>query len=128
MLFRSGGQHVNTTDSAVRITHLPTGIVVTQQDERSQHKNKAKALKMLRSRIYDHQKRQLEMARAAERKEQVGSGDRSERIRTYNFPQDRLTDHRLGRNFTLSQIMEGKLEPVVDGLLADERERRLEQI
>ena len=83
---------------------------------------------MLFRSIYDHQKRQLEMARAAERKEQVGSGDRSERIRTYNFPQDRLTDHRLGRNFTLSQIMEGKLEPVVDGLLADERERRLEQI
>jgi peptide chain release factor 1 len=129
--FRSsgaGGQHVNKTESAVRITHIPTGFVVACQEERSQHKNKAKALKMLRSRIYDHQKRQLEAARAAERKEQVGSGDRSERIRTYNFPQDRLTDHRLGRNFTLSQVMEGKLESVVDGLLADERERRLETI
>jgi peptide chain release factor 1 len=129
--FRSsgaGGQHVNKTESAVRITHVPTGFVVACQEERSQHKNKAKALKLLRSRIYDHQKRQAEAARAAERKEQVGSGDRSERVRTYNFPQDRLTDHRLQRNFTLSQVMEGKLEPVVDALLADDRERRLEQI
>jgi peptide chain release factor 1 len=129
--FRSsgaGGQHVNKTESAVRITHVPTGFVVACQEERSQHKNRAKALKLLRSRIYDHQKRQAEAARAAERKEQVGSGDRSERVRTYNFPQDRLTDHRLQRNFTLSQVMEGKLEPVVEALLADDRERRLEQI
>jgi peptide chain release factor 1 len=129
--FRSsgaGGQHVNKTESAVRITHVPTGFVVACQEERSQHKNRAKALKLLRSRIYDHQKRQADAARAAERKEQVGSGDRSERVRTYNFPQDRLTDHRLQRNFTLSQVMEGKLEPVVDALLADDRERRLEEI
>ena len=124
----AGGQHVNKTESAVRITHLPTGFVVACQEERSQHKNKAKALKLLRSRIYDHQRRVAEAARAAERKEQIGSGDRSERIRTYNFPQDRLTDHRLQRNFTLSQAMEGRLEPLVDALLADDRERRLEQL
>ena len=107
---------------------MPTGFVVACQEERSQHKNKAKAMKLLRSRIYDYQKRMVEAARAAERKEQVGSGDRSERVRTYNFPQDRLTDHRIGRNFTLSQVMEGKLEPLIEGLLADDRERRLEQI
>ena len=129
--FRSsgaGGQHVNKTESAVRVTHMPTGFVVACQEERSQHKNKAKAMKLLRSRIYDYQKRMVEAARAAERKEQVGSGDRSERVRTYNVPQDRLTDHRIGRNFTLSQVMEGKLEPLIEGLLADDRERRLEQI
>jgi peptide chain release factor 1 len=129
--FRSsgaGGQHVNKTESAVRITHLPTGTVVACQDERSQHKNRARAMKLLRARIYETQKRAQEAARAAERKEQVGSGDRSERVRTYNFPQDRLTDHRLNRNFTLSQVMEGRLEPVVEALVAEDRERRLEQI
>jgi peptide chain release factor 1 len=124
----AGGQHVNKTESAVRITHLPSGVVVACQEERSQHKNRARAMKLLRARLYEAQKRAAEAARAAERKEQVGTGDRSERIRTYNFPQDRLTDHRLGRNFSLTQIMEGRLEPVVDALLADERERRLEQI
>jgi len=129
--FRSsgaGGQHVNTTDSAVRITHLPTGLVVIQQDERSQHKNKAKAMKLLRSRLYDFYQQKADAERAAERKEQVGTGDRNERIRTYNFPQDRLTDHRLGRNFTLSQVLEGKLEPVQEALMADDRQRRLETI
>jgi peptide chain release factor 1 len=124
----AGGQHVNKTESAVRITHLPSGLVVACQEERSQHKNRARAMKVLRSRLYEKQKRDLEAARAAERKDQVGSGDRNERIRTYNFPQDRLTDHRLGRNFSLAQILEGKLEPVVDALIADDRERRLEQI
>jgi peptide chain release factor 1 len=124
----AGGQHVNKTESAVRITHLPTGVVVACQDERSQHKNRERAMKLLRARLYEQQKRAQQAARAAERKEQVGSGDRSERIRTYNFPQDRLTDHRLHRNFSLAQTMEGKLEPIVDALLADDRERRLEQL
>ncbi|MBK8098258.1 MAG: peptide chain release factor 1 [Planctomycetes bacterium] len=124
----AGGQHVNKTESAVRITHIPTGTVVACQDERSQHKNKARAMKMLRARIYEERRRQADAARAAERKEQVGSGDRSERIRTYNFPQDRLTDHRIHRNFSLSQVIEGRLEPVVDALLSDHRERQIEQI
>ncbi len=129
--FRSsgaGGQHVNKTESAVCITHLPTGTVVACQEERSQLKNRQRAMALLRSRIYDAQKRAADAARAAERKEQVGSGDRSDRIRTYNFPQDRLTDHRLNRNFSLLQVMEGKLDPVVGALQADERERRIEAI
>lgn len=121
----AGGQHVNKTDSAVRITHLPTGTVVACQDERSQIKNRAKAMTLLRSRIYEAEQRRVAAERAAERKEQVGTGDRSDRVRTYNFPQDRLTDHRLGKNFALAQVMEGKLEPIIAALQLDLRERRI---
>jgi peptide chain release factor 1 len=122
-----GGQSVNTTDSAVRITHLPTGLVVIQQDEKSQHKNKARALKVLRSRLYEVERQKRDSARAADRKSQVGSGDRSERIRTYNFPQDRVTDHRL--NYTvhkIEKVMSGEaLGDIIDAMLADDRAMRL---
>jgi peptide chain release factor 1 len=122
-----GGQSVNTTDSAVRITHLPTGIVVSQQDEKSQHKNRAKAMKILRARIYDAERARVEAARAADRKGQVGSGDRSERIRTYNFPQGRVTDHRI--NFTLyklDRVIVGEaLDEVIDALVSEDQARRL---
>ena len=122
-----GGQSVNTTDSAVRITHLPSGLVVIQQDEKSQHKNKAKALKVLRSRLYDLERRAREAARAAERKSQVGSGDRSERIRTYNFPQGRVTDHRIGLTlYKIDKVMAGEaLDEVIDALLAEDQAARL---
>jgi len=129
-VFRSsgpGGQSVNTTDSAVRITHLPTGIVVSQQDEKSQHKNKAKALKVLRARLYEAERQRLASERAADRKSQVGSGDRSERIRTYNFPQGRITDHRI--NLTLygkiDRFMTGEMDEVIDALIAQEEAERL---
>jgi peptide chain release factor 1 len=124
----AGGQHVNKTESAIRITHVPTGTVVACQEERSQLKNRQRAMALLRARIYEAQQRAVDAARAAERKEQVGTGDRSDRIRTYNFPQDRLTDHRLNRNFALSQVLEGKLEPILEGLAHDQRERRIEQL
>jgi len=122
-----GGQSVNTTDSAVRITHLPTGIVVSQQDEKSQHKNKAKALKILRARLYDAERQRRDAARAAERKGQVGSGDRSERIRTYNFPQSRCTDHRINLTlYKLDDVMEGRaLDELVEALVADDEAARL---
>ncbi len=122
-----GGQCVNTTDSAVRITHLPTGIVVSQQDEKSQHKNKAKAMKVLRARIYEMERRKLDEARASERRGQIGSGDRSERIRTYNFPQGRVTDHRIGLTLhKLDQIMAGDgLDELVRALTTEDQAAKL---
>ena len=115
----AGGQHVNTTDSAVRITHLPTGVVVTSS-EKSQHQNRAKAMQVLRSRLFDMERQKADNARSADRKSQVGSGDRSERIRTYNFPQGRLTDHRINLTlYSLDRIITGELDEVVDALIAD---------
>jgi peptide chain release factor 1 len=122
-----GGQSVNTTDSAVRITHLPTGLVVIQQDEKSQHKNKARAMKVLRSRLYEMERQARDSARAAERKSQVGSGDRSERIRTYNFPQGRVTDHRINLTlYKIDKVMSGEaLDEIIDAILAEDRAARL---
>jgi peptide chain release factor 1 len=119
-----GGQHVNKTASAVRLTHLATGIVVQCQDEKSQHKNLAKALRVLKTRIYEHERRIEHEKRAAERKELVGSGDRSQRIRTYNFPQNRLTDHRINESFTLDQVMAGRLGLVLDAIEQHARQQR----
>ncbi len=113
----AGGQHVNRTDSAVRITHIPSGLVVECQDERSQHKNKDRAMKMLRSRLFELMQRQQDQARSQDRKLQVGSGDRSERIRTYNFPQGRVTDHRINLTlYKLAEVMDGDLEDLIEGL------------
>ena len=129
-IFRSsgpGGQSVNTTDSAVRITHVPTGTVAQCQDEKSQHKNKAKALTVLRSRIFEVERQKKEAERALNRKSQVGSGDRSERIRTYNFPQGRVTDHRISMTlYKLDQILNGEgLEEIINGLIADDNVKKL---
>jgi peptide chain release factor 1 len=124
----AGGQGVNTTDSAVRITHIPTGIVVTCQNERSQLKNKEKALEILKSRIYDEEVRKQEEAVGSERRSKIGTGDRSEKIRTYNYPQNRLTDHRI--NYTvmhLDRIMEGDLEDLIEALIAEDERMRLEE-
>lgn len=124
----AGGQHVNTTDSAVRITHLPTGIVVTSS-EKSQHQNRAKAMQVLRSRLFDMERQRADSERSADRKSQVGSGDRSERIRTYNFPQGRLTDHRINLTiYKLDRMMEGEIDEVVDALLADYQASQLAQL
>jgi len=121
-----GGQSVNTTDSAVRITHIPTGLVVICQDEKSQHKNKAKALKVLSARLLEQKQAEQHAASAEQRRSQIGSGDRSERIRTYNFPQNRLTDHRIGLTlYQLDRLMEGELEPVVSALTSEFQARQL---
>ena len=121
-----GGQSVNTTDSAVRITHLPTGLVVIQQDEKSQHKNKAKALKVLRTRLYELERERLASERAGARKSMVGSGDRSERIRTYNYPQGRVTDHRINLTLhRLPEILEGNMDELLDALVAEDEAERL---
>ena len=123
----NGGQCVNTTDSAVRLTHLPTGIVVTCQDEKSQIKNRAKAMTVLKARIYDKMQQEQNAKIAAERKDQVGSGDRSERIRTYNFPQSRVTDHRIGLTlYKLDQIMDGDLDEIIDALITDDQAKKMD--
>lgn len=125
----AGGQHVNTTDSAVRITHIPTGIIVQCQDERSQHKNKAKALKILRTKIYEVQRMEIMKAQADSRKTQVGSGDRSERIRTYNYPQGRVTDHRINLTlYKLELMMEGHIDEMLDGLISHDQAQKLAEL
>ena len=124
-----GGQSVNTTDSAVRITHLPTGLVVIQQDEKSQHKNKAKAMKVLRTRLYEAERERLAAERSGTRRAMVGSGDRSERIRTYNFPQGRVTDHRINLTLhRLPEILEGEMDDLIDALIAEDQAERLAAI
>ena len=125
----AGGQHVNKTDSAIRITHLPTNIVVQCQDGKSQHKNRAQAMKMLRSKLYEKEQNEKNTARAEDRKTQVGSGDRSERIRTYNYPQGRITDHRINLTlYKLEKMMEGDLDEVVEALLTEDQASRLSRI
>ena len=129
--FRSsgaGGQHINKTESAIRITHLPTGVVVECQDERSQYKNKDRAMKILRSKLYEAEQEKQNAAIAAQRRSQVGSGDRSERIRTYNFPQGRVTDHRLSgdvKNFSIDTVINGGLDPIIDALVTAEQAEKL---
>ena len=126
----AGGQHVNKTESAIRITHLPTGTVVECQDERSQHKNRERAMKILRSRLYEAEQERQNAAIAKERKSQVGSGDRSGKIRTYNFPQNRVTDHRLtgdSKNFNIASVMNGDLDPLIDALTLNQQAQRLQE-
>ncbi len=124
----AGGQHVNTTDSAVRITHLPTGIMVVQA-EKSQHQNRARAMQILRARLYDMERQKADTERSASRKSQVGSGDRSERIRTYNFPQGRVTDHRINLTlYKLDRVMEGELDELIDALIADHQATLLAEL
>ncbi len=124
----AGGQHVNTTDSAVRITHLPTGIIVTSS-EKSQHRNREIAMQVLRTRLYDLERQKIDDERSADRKAQVGSGDRSERIRTYNFPQGRMTDHRINLTlYKLDQVMQGDLDEVIDALIADDQAQKLAEM
>ena len=122
----AGGQHVNKTESAVRITHLPSGIVVAMQEEKSQHKNRAKAMKILRARLYEQQRASLHATRAADRRAQVGTGDRSERIRTYNFPQGRVSDHRINLTlYKIDRVMQGELDEFIDALIAEDQAARL---
>ncbi len=122
----AGGQHVNKTESAVRITHLPTGIVVSMQEEKSQHKNRAKAMKVLRARLYEAERARSAAARASDRRAQVGTGDRSERIRTYNFPQGRVTDHRIGLTLhKIDRVMLGEFDEIIDALIAEDQAARL---
>jgi peptide chain release factor 1 len=124
-----GGQKVNKTESAIRITHVPTGLVVQCQDEKSQHKNKARAMKVLASRLYEYEAQKVHDERSADRKAQVGSGDRSERIRTYNFPQNRLTDHRIGLTvYNLDRVVDGELDTIVDALLEHDKEEKLKSL
>ena len=122
----AGGQHVNKTESAVRVTHLPTGLAVAVQEEKSQHKNKAKAMKVLRARLYERQRASLHATRSADRRAQVGTGDRSERIRTYNFPQGRVSDHRIELTlYKIDRVMQGDLDDFIDKLIAEEQAARL---
>jgi len=129
--FRSsgpGGQHANMTDSAVRLTHEPTGLVVSCQDEKSQHKNKSKAMRVLRARLYERERAEQQAERDAERRSQIGSGDRSAKVRTYNFPQDRLTDHRLegdDKNYALESVIDGDLDDVIQALRLAENAEQL---
>jgi len=122
----AGGQHVNKTESAIRITHIPTGVIVECQDERSQHKNKDKAMKVLRSRLYEAELQKQQEAIAADRKSQVGTGDRSERIRTYNFPQGRVSDHRIGLTlYKIEAIMNGDIDEIIDALITTDQSEKL---
>ncbi len=124
----AGGQHVNTTDSAVRITHLPTGVVVTSS-EKSQHRNREIAMQVLRTRLYDLERQRVDSERSADRKSQVGSGDRSERIRTYNFPQGRVTDHRINLTlYSLDRVMQGEMGEIIEALIADDQARKLAEM
>ena len=124
----AGGQHVNKTESAVRITHIPTGLVAGCQDDRSQQRNRASAMRMLKARVYEQERARMDAERSAERKSQVGTGDRSDRIRTYNFPQNRVTDHRLNQNYSLEQVLGGKLDPILEALVAQDREERIKNL
>ena len=124
----AGGQHINKTDSAVRIVHLPTGITVNCQEGRSQIENRETAMRLIRARVYEELRRQKEEEEGKIRRAKIGTGDRSEKIRTYNYPQNRVTDHRIGLTITqLDRIMEGKLDGIIEGLLAEEEKRKLEE-
>ncbi len=124
----AGGQHVNKTESAVRVVHLPTSTMVVCMDEKSQHKNRAQAMRILRARLFEMERTRIQKERAAERRAQVGSGDRSERIRTYNFPQNRCSDHRLGQNYSLEHVLAGKLDPILRALDEQDREERIKNL
>jgi peptide chain release factor 1 len=124
----AGGQHVNKTESAVRVRHVPSGLVVVCMDERSQHKNRARAMRILRTRLFEAERERVHAERAAERKTQIGSGDRSERIRTYNWPQNRCSDHRLGESYSLEQVLGGKLLPMLEALAERGREERIKNL